>query len=174
MILSAGRLSVIGVAAVGTVALAWPAMYLPVVRIIYNASDSAPRGWYRASPPESLHVGSFVLARLPTEVTALAAERHYLPVGIPLLKRIGAMAPQTVCVSDRVVSIDGVPSATALTMDWVGRRLPVWSQCRPLHDDELFLLSTTNQASFDSRYFGPVSTSAVIGTVQPLWTWSTP
>jgi type IV secretory pathway protease TraF len=35
--------------------------------------------------------------------------------------------------------------------------------CRRLEPGELFLLSVTNPASFDSRYFGPVSASAVIG-----------
>ncbi|MBI3531959.1 MAG: S26 family signal peptidase, partial [Burkholderiales bacterium] len=43
-----------------------------------------------------------------------------------------------------------------------------------LHDGELFLLSATNPASFDSRYFGPIAASAVIGSAQPLWTWDTP
>jgi type IV secretory pathway protease TraF len=52
--------------------------------------------------------------------------------------------------------------------------MPVWQHCRPLLDDELFLLSTTNPASFDSRYFGPVSVSAVIGSAQPIWTWNAP
>jgi hypothetical protein len=48
---------------------------------------------------------------------------------------------------------------------------PAWQQCRRLHDGELFLLSATNPASFDSRYFGPIAVSAVIGSAQPLWTW---
>jgi len=174
MTLCSRRWTVIVTTFFGALVLAWPALHHPVARIIYNPSDSAPRGWYRASSSGVLHVGGFVLALLSTETAALAAERHYLPEGIPLLKRIGAMSPQTVCVQDRIVSIDGVPSATALMADWVGRRLPVWSQCRRLHDGELFLLSATNSASFDSRYFGPVSTSAVIGIATPLGTWSTP
>jgi conjugative transfer signal peptidase TraF len=158
----------------GTAALAWPSVHSPVVRIVYNASDSVPRGWYRIDPADSLHVGDIVLARLPTEAAALAAHRGYLPEGIPLLKPIGAMSPQQVCMQGGIVHIDGGVSVTALTVDRLGRRLPVWRRCRALHDDELFLLSTTNPASFDSRYFGPVTTSAVIGIAQPLWTWSTP
>jgi conjugative transfer signal peptidase TraF len=158
----------------GTAALVWPSVHSPVSRIVYNASDSVPRGWYRVRPAGPLHVGGIVLARLPPSAAALAAQRGYLPERIPLLKPIGAMSPQQVCVQGGIVHIDGVALAAALTVDRLGRRLPVWRQCRALHVDELFLLSTTNPASFDSRYFGPVTTSAVIGTARPLWTSSTP
>jgi type IV secretory pathway protease TraF len=50
----------------------------------------------------------------------------------------------------------------------MGRPLSSWGQCRRLADDELFLLSVTNPASFDSRYFGPINASAVIGLARPL------
>ena len=39
---------------------------------------------------------------------------------------------------------------------------------------ELFLLSVTNPASFDSRYFGPVSAASVIGVARPVWLESRP
>ena len=158
----------------GIAALAWPSVHTPIARIIYNPSDSVPRGWYRIGPADSLHAGSIVLTRLPADAAALAAQRGYLPERIALLKRIGAMEPQQVCIEGRTVRIDGVAVATALKADRRGRLLPVWQQCRALRDGELFLLSTTNPASFDSRYFGPVAVSAVIGSAQPLWTWGTP
>ena len=158
----------------GIAALAWPSVHTPIARIVYNPSDSVPRGWYRIGPPDSLHVGSIVLTRLPVDAAALAAQRGYLPERIPLLKRIGAMEPQQVCTEGRTVRIDGVALATALKTDGQGRSLPIWQQCRPLRDGELFLLSATNPASFDSRYFGPIAVSAVVGSAQPLWTWGTP
>jgi len=158
----------------GIAALAWPSVHTPIARIVYNPSDSVPRGWYRIGPPDSLHVGSIVLTRLPIDAAALATQRGYLPERIPLLKRIGAMEPQQVCTEGRTVRIDGVALATALKTDGQGRSLPIWQQCRPLRDGELFLLSATNPASFDSRYFGPIAVSAVVGSAQPLLTWSTP
>jgi len=142
----------------------------PTPRLIYNASDSVPVGWYRIESTDALHVGGIVLARLPAAPAAFAARRGYLPMRIPLLKRIGAMVPQAVCVCDGIVSIDSIPVAATLFVDGSGRRLTAWPQCRRLRAGELFLLSTTNPASFDSRYFGPVSTSAVIGAARPLWT----
>lgn len=154
----------------GLASLAWAACAVPSPRVIYNASDSVPVGWYRIRSATALQVGSIVLVRLPAVPSALAAQRGYLPIGVPLLKRIGAMAPQRVCVSDRSVRIDGVSVAATLSIDGAGRPLLAWPQCRRLRAGELFLLSMTNPASFDSRYFGPVQLSSVIGEAQPIWT----
>ena len=176
------RLVLAGLSACGLAALAWASFVHPLPRLTYNPSDSVAVGWYRvdpldrrtSSPPRPLSVGSIVLVPLPVEAAALAAQRGYLPTRIPLLKRVGAIAPQEVCIADGSVRIDGVPSAAVLPADRLGRPLPSWPQCRRLRPDELFLLSVTNPASFDSRYFGPVSASAVIGVARPIWLESRP
>ena len=176
------RIVLAGLSACGLAALAWAAFVQPLPRLIYNPSDSVPVGWYRVKPldhratslPRSLSVGSIVLTLLPADAAALAAQRGYLPARVPLLKRVGAVAPQEVCIAGRVVRIDGVLSATVLPADRWGRPLPSWQQCQRLEPDELFLLSVTNPASFDSRYFGPVSAAAVIGVARPVWLESRP
>lgn len=168
------RIAVFLYMGLGLAALGTPVATSVSVRIVYNPSDSVPRGWYSVGHADALHADSIVLARLPAEVSALAAQRGYLPAGIPLLKRIGAVAPQRVCVDGMAVRIDGVQIAVARSADGHGRPLPIWQQCRSLSDGELFLLSATNSASFDSRYFGPIAAAAVIGSAQPLWTWGTP
>ena len=168
--------------ACGLAALAWASFLSPLPRLIYNPSDSVAVGWYRVDPssnrtdslPRPLSVGSIVLVPLPAEAATLAAQRGYLPTRVPLLKRVGAVASQEVCITGGSVRIDGVPSATVLRVDRLGRSLPSWPQCRRLRPGELFLLSTTNPASFDSRYFGPVSASAVIGVAHPVWLESHP
>ena len=158
--------------ACGLAVLAWASFVQPATRVVYNPSNSVPVGWYRIAPAGSprrpLPVGSIVLVRLPADASALAAQRGYLPAHIPLLKRVGAVAPQNVCIVDRELRIDGVPVASLLPTDRMGHPLPSWQQCRPLADGELFLLSGSNPASFDSRYFGPIWASAVIGTAQPI------
>lgn len=157
----------------GLAAIGWASLVQTDARVIYNASDSVPVGWYRVDPPgqriDSPPVGGIVLIRLPGAVAVFAARRSYLPIGIPLLKRVGAVAPQKVCVTERVVRIDGVPVAVALPADRLGRALQAWPGCRQLRPGELFLLSTTNPASFDSRYFGPIGAPAVLGVAHPLW-----
>ena len=171
------RIVLAGLSACGLAALAWAAFVQPLPRLIYNPSDSVPVGWYRVQPldhratslPRSLSVGSIVLTLLPADAAALAAQRGYLPAHVPLLKRVGAVAPQHVCIVAGQVRIDGVPTAAALPADRLGRPLPSWPHCRPLAEGELFLLSVTNPASFDSRYFGPVSASVLIGVAHPVW-----
>ena len=171
------RLVLAGLSACGLAALAWASFVHPLPRLTYNPSDSVAVGWYRvdpldhrtSSPPRRLEVGSIVLVPLPAEAAALAAQRGYLPTRIPLLKRVGAVAPQEVCIADGSVRINGVPSAAVLPADRWGRPLPSWEQCRHLRPGELFLLSVTNPASFDSRYFGPIAASTVIGTAQPIY-----
>ncbi|MDB5971132.1 MAG: peptidase [Hydrocarboniphaga sp.] len=158
----------------GVAALALPLLVTPTALVIYNPSDSVPRGWYRVTQAASLHVGDYAVAALPPDAAALAAQRGYLPAHIPVIKRIGAMPPQWVCVSDGVVSIDGAAVAATLAADPRGRTLLAWRQCRRLIDDELFLLSATNPDSFDSRYFGPIKASSVFGQALPLWTSDAP
>lgn len=159
---------------IGLAALLMPLAVPNRVQIVYNPSDSVPSGWYRIGPADSLQVGSIVLARLPAPAAALAAQRSYLPAGIPLLKRIGAVAPQQVCVDGASVRIDAVAVAAVMRADGRDRPLSAWSQCRRLTQGELFLLSNTNPASFDSRYFGPIRATDVIGSAKPIWAWSTP
>ncbi|WP_186266962.1 S26 family signal peptidase [Burkholderia gladioli] len=171
------RIVVATLAACGFAALAWASFVSPLPRLTYNPSDSVAVGWYRIDPldhradslPRPLSVDSIVLVPLPAKAAALAAQRGYLPMRVPLLKRIGAVAPQKVCIAGGIVHIDGLPSATVLRADRLGRPLPSWPQCRRLEPGELFLLSVTNPASFDSRYFGPVNASAVIGVAHPVW-----
>lgn len=162
------RLVLAVLSASGLAALAWASFVRPAAHVVYNPSDSVPVGWYRIEPADSLRVGTIVLTQLPADAGALAAQRGYLPSHIPLLKRIGAVAPQHVCIVDGIVRIDGVPVATVLHADRMGRPLPFWPQCRSLVEGELFLLSATNPASFDSRYFGPVAASTVIGNALPI------
>lgn len=171
------RLVLAGLAACGFAALAWASFVSPLPRLTYNPSGSVAVGWYRIDPfdprtaslPRPLSVDSIVLVPLPAKAAALAAQRGYLPTRVPLLKRIGAVAPQEVCIVGRSVRVDGVPVAALLTADRMGRPLPSWQQCRRLVPGELFLLSVTNPASFDSRYFGPVRASDVLGVAHPVW-----
>ena len=139
--------------------------------IVWNATASAPIGFYRVQPVGEwpLRNGELVLVRPDTASAQLYAERGYLPLGVPLLKRIAATAGQIVCEQDGMVSIDGRHVADALPADGRGRPLVPWRGCRPLRDDEVFLLMADVPASLDGRYLGPTSVGSVLGRATPLW-----
>ena len=120
------------------------------------AATSAVRGQHRADAAarQGRHAGC--AARLPADPRSAA-------------QTCGRSRATTRCIVAGQVRIDGVPVAAALPADRLGRPLPSLQLCRRLQPGELFLLSATNPASFDSRYFGPVSAFAVIGVAHPIW-----
>lgn len=144
-----------------------------VPRLVYNASDSVPRGFYviRAQPPR---VGDIILTRLPGDAARQAAERGYLPAGVPLIKPIAAGYGDHVCVRNGIVRINGRVVTLTLRHDRQGRPMSAWPGCRLLTEHEWFLLGTMRAASFDSRYFGPVTHAITYGVAVPLWVWGTP
>jgi conjugative transfer signal peptidase TraF len=158
-------LGLAGLGLIGFAALANPAPLL-----VWNATASAPIGlYYRVAGPVGR--GDMVLARPPAEAARLAAERGYLPAGIPVIKHVGGLPGDVVCAAGTVVWVGGSGLVRRLAADSQGRALPAWEGCRRLAEGEIFLLSAGVAASFDGRYFGPVPTSAVIGRLVPLWTW---
>ena len=164
-------MQIAAIALLGLVSLLSPMLFEMPLTIVYNSSVSAPVGWYVVRRADQLAVEEYVAVRLPDLTREFAAQRGYLPAGIPLLKRIGAVSGQHVCVSRGGVVIDGRPAGGVRRADAQGRPLLPWSGCRTLDADELFLLSI-NVGSYDSRYFGPVKESDVIGRAYGVWTSS--
>jgi conjugative transfer signal peptidase TraF len=152
----------------GLAALVAAAYLKPDLRLVYNPSDSAPRGWYIVSPVTDFRAGDYVVTRLPNDTATLAASRGYLPRSVPILKQIAAVSGQRVCIRRAVVYIDSIAVAQTLSSDSDHRPLIAWEHCRTLIKDELFLLNPHHEASFDSRYFGPVDVSFVRGRAVPL------
>ena len=148
--------------------LAAPLSHPP--RLIWNASASAPIGLYEVRSRTAFARGELVLVRPPQWVRIFAAARGYLPDTVPMLKRIAAENGDTVCRDDDAITINGRVVAHALSADRAGRTLPIWSGCHRLGEGEIFLLMDDVRASFDSRYFGPVPTTAIIGKAVPIWT----
>jgi conjugative transfer signal peptidase TraF len=148
-----------------------PTIAGPMPRLIYNGSASAPLGFYRLVPDVQIARGDLVLAHLPAPAARLAAERGYLPRSVPVVKRVADLAGDIVCAESGAVLINGRVTARVLPADRAGRPLLAWQGCRTLDSGEVFLLMADIQASFDGRYFGPVSATAIIGRLVPLWTW---
>jgi conjugative transfer signal peptidase TraF len=137
--------------------------------LVWNATASEPRGLYCIAPLTGLQAGDLVLVQPDPASAALYAERGYLPLGVPLLKRVGALGGMRVCEHGGDVTIEGRHVANALPNDGRGRPMTPWSGCRALSDREFFALNADVQASLDGRYFGPSLLSSVIGRAIPVW-----
>jgi len=159
------------IAMTGATALMAFTSFQPAPVLVWNASGSAPIGLYRVQPAGVLVVTMLVLAVPPERLASSLARGGYLPRGVPLLKRILALPGQWVCWDKFIISVDGVNVGTARERDRRGRALPVWQGCRAIVNGEVFLMNWDEPTSLDSRYFGPISTSAIIGRAQPLWTF---
>jgi conjugative transfer signal peptidase TraF len=157
--------------AASIVAATLATLTVPVSRTaVWNMTASVPTGLYLIRGKQSIHVGERVAVDPPPALRRLLAERGYLPVGIPLLKRVAAVSGQRVCRFAHGVTIDGKLVGVARSFDRRGRPLPAWSGCYRLATGDLFVMNPEAPDSFDGRYFGVLKTHDVIGRATPIWT----
>jgi type IV secretory pathway protease TraF len=123
--------------------------------LVWNASSSAPVGLYGVSAPQDLKAGDMLIADLP--------------VSVPLVKRVAAVAGDDVCALGRDLFINGRWVAARREFDAAGREMPSWIGCRVLRDGAVFLLMADQSASFDGRYFGVTVQGEIIGKAHLLW-----
>jgi len=137
---------------------------------IWNASNSVPIGLYRVQPATQLTVTELVAVQPPDLLAAFLDLNGYLPIGVPMLKRVLALPGQTVCRNGLTIAVDGIDMGQAHDRDARGRPLPVWHGCRVIADGDVFVMNWQSADSLDSRYFGPLPASAVIGRAVAVWT----
>ncbi|MBK3405202.1 conjugative transfer signal peptidase TraF [Sphingomonas sp. BE270] len=147
------------------------ASFVPVpVKLVWNASASAPIGLYEIEPAHHPAVTDLLAVRPPKPLADFMVERGYIGQGVPLMKRVMALPGQEVCRTGLHISVDGVPLGDALDRDRKGRPLPVWQGCRRIERGDLFLMNPDVRDSLDGRYFGPIPARGVIGRAIPLYT----
>jgi conjugative transfer signal peptidase TraF len=156
------------VVAGGLIALLGSATFTPKPVLVWNSSASAPMGLYYVAQAASIRPGDMVIARVPERYRHLVAVRGYLPVSVPLVKRVAAYAGDEVCGHGRRIAINQRVSAERRTTDAAGRLLPTWEGCLVLRREQLFLL-TDSPLSLDGRYMGPTEGKDVIGKATLLW-----
>ena len=147
--------------------------------VVWNGTSSVPRGlWVERAVTAPLRRGDVVAAC----VHASSAVRHYIAPGAcqdtgleAVLKPVVAVEGDTVEVTEAGVIVNGalLKHSARLREDGEKRSL---DQLFPTTDGAVVVpsgvvwLVAPMDLSFDSRYFGPVSTSSVIGVVDPLLT----
>jgi conjugative transfer signal peptidase TraF len=143
-----------------------------------NLTPSEPLGlWRNEELQRPVAIGDLVfLCPPPTAVFEEAWRRGYLRRGLcaggvaPLIKTVAALPGQRVDITDHVL-VDGrlVPASFVWRTDGEGRPInPDAGGVVPPH--HLFLHSPF-ASSYDSRYFGPVPDSGLLGLARPVFTF---
>ena len=153
-----------------TTLIVLPAFNKPDIRFIWNASASVPIGLYRIVPGNHVKVTDLAVVMPPDGLAAFLDQRRYLPRGLPLIKRVLALAGTEVCRRGSAITAYGAIYGRALARDTRGRPLPDWQGCRTLRADEAFFMNWDSPDSFDSRYFGPLPVTMIVGRAIPVWT----
>jgi conjugative transfer signal peptidase TraF len=143
------------------------------LEIVINATASEPAGFYRIVHPRSadFHRGMLVIFPVPAPFESLVYGRGWEKKGVPLLKGIGALAGDTVCIRDTVFEINGTPIGPVAERDQWGLPLPKIRGCFQIEAGYFLPVSAYNARSFDGRYLGPQPLSAITGEAKPLWTF---
>jgi len=137
---------------------------------MWNASASVPIGLYRLAPVSRVTVPDLVVVAPPEPLASFLAERGYLPRRVPLLKRVLALAGDTVCRHGATITAFDHVYGEARERDGQGRPLPIWQGCRTLTPGEVFLMNWDAADSFDGRYFGPLPITSITARALPVWT----
>jgi conjugative transfer signal peptidase TraF len=141
-----------------------------------NTSPSLPLGFYIATSDGTANLIEFC----PAEPFAdLAISRGYrdrgncADDGAPLLKPIVAKQGDFVDLSRNGISVNGrlLPNTEPLARDTKGRALEHWVFGRyTVTEGNVWVGSSYNVRSFDSRYFGPIPISTIRERLRPLLT----
>lgn len=136
--------------------------------LVWNVSASAPLGLYTVGGRTGLARGDMVVAWVPQPWRRLAAERRYIPINVPLVKRVAAVPGDEVCAADGQIFVNGRWTAWRRPHDGQHRPMPGWQGCTTLRDGTLLLLME-DRDSFDGRYFGPTDAADIVGRATLLW-----
>lgn len=136
--------------------------------LVWNTTASAPTGLYGVTAEPEPMVGDLVFVRPPDALADRLDGAGFLPRGALLVKQIAAVAPSVACRDGDRITLDGLSAVRALDRDRTGRPLPVWTGCHRLASDEVFFLNE-DPRSLDSRYFGALPVSDIVGHATPFW-----
>ena len=139
-----------------------------------NITPSEPVGIYRLVGGQAER-RALVLLKQPHNSAASVLSR-YVPVHLPLIKRVAAIPGDLVEVNTSGMRVNGSlwPHSVPLAHDQEGRSLrPYPFGVYRVPAGELWVMSN-HPRGLDSRYFGPVSEANVISRLLPVATLSSP
>ena len=141
--------------------------------LIWNDSPSLPIGFYKQA-----HDGPIAGWCPAGPAAAQALQRNYRHAGIcadggqPLLKPIVARYGDRVELDPEGIWVNSVllRNSAPMVKDSAGRPLEHYPYGHyAVEPGQVWVISSHDRRSFDSRYFGPVQEAAIQGHYKPLW-----
>jgi conjugative transfer signal peptidase TraF len=162
------------VATAAAVACVSPFLVMGIFGIRINTSPSLPLGFYAVTNEKRAQLIEFCLSE---PFASMAAARGYRSKGncldgaTALMKPVIAKGGDVVDVSSRGIAVNGrlIANTAPKSADTSGRPLRAWPFGRyPVSGETVWVASSYNPRSFDSRYFGPIAVSAIRNRLLPL------
>jgi conjugative transfer signal peptidase TraF len=159
-----------------TLGLVCASGFVAVTGARINTSYSLPLGVYVKTGDAHAPLIEFCPAQ---PFAAESSERGYrirgnaCPDGaVPLLKPVVAVAGDVVVLAADGMRVNGrlLPKTAPLFRDRVGRILHPWPYgSYRVAKGTVWVASTYNRGSYDSRYMGPIQTRQIRARLRPLW-----
>lgn len=143
-------------------------------------TPSMPRGIYLLLAPRTPDRGVISAVCLPPDLACFGRDRGYLGgfgpcpcFSKPVVKTVLGLPGDQIDLDERGLAINGVPipNSAPLIRDSAGRSLPrIPDGTYRVPASYLWLFGGSDRRSWDSRYYGPVPSANVLGSLKPLLT----
>lgn len=135
-------------------------------RLYFNVTPSLPRGIYRLLPERQIARGDVVLV---VDLDEIGIDRALCPYK-GLLKLAAAFGGDTIDSDGKHIFVNGrmLPNSDLFTHDKFGKNLPQQDYPYIVPDGSVYLTSQ-HKYGYDSRYFGPISLSHVVGAAKMVF-----
>lgn len=145
-----------------------------VFNLWINVSPSIPYGIYKKVTKYPQRE-DYILFCLENEIAKMTVDRHYITRGncafqsAPIGKKVVATQGDLVKISDNGIEVNGrlLTDSKPSKYDNLKRKMPVFWMDRYLDNGE-FIVASTKENSYDSRYFGIVRRDQIKGVIETI------
>ncbi len=140
--------------------------------LVFNGTQSAPRGFYYRDLTSTLSRGTLVAFAGPRLVESRLQGRIPTRNTPYLLKRIGAISGDIICARGSRFQVNGRHPLRIPRLSRRGTRFPrLFHGCTTVKEHQWLPLGVHLRTSFDGRYYGPLNRALIVGAYKPLLTF---
>lgn len=167
-----GKFKVLAVMVCILISAALLGKYVVPKYIIYNATSSMEIGFYLLHPNEKVKKGDIAIITMPDDIRKFIIQRNLAPAkATTLIKHVIGLGGDYACVNGGRFVVDGIDYGTLKEKDSAGRAVPRKPFCKEISEGQMMIGTDSDGSSYDSRYFGEISSTLIIAKATPLLTF---